>query len=106
MIYATVLLVLIDYVFSSCVLMANITNNASEIFIRDRIADFDYARVGKYKKIYCCARNYDRIIWEFKKKDGFKWQLFPWFHVNRMWDNQPSLQDKKPDPSDNRYWLE
>ncbi|XP_052104541.1 uncharacterized protein LOC127737721 [Mytilus californianus] len=94
MIYATLLLVLIDYVFSSCVLMANITNNASEIFIRDRIADFDYARVGKYKKIYCCARNYDRIIWEFKKKDGFKWQLFPWFHVNNMWDNQPSLQDK------------
>ncbi|XP_071160217.1 uncharacterized protein [Mytilus edulis] len=94
MIYTILLFVLIDYVFSSCVLMGNTTHNTSEIFMKDRIADFDYARVGKYKKIYCCARNYDRIIWEFKKKDGLHWQLFPWFHVNRMSDNQPSLQDK------------
>ncbi|XP_063428777.1 uncharacterized protein LOC134711810 [Mytilus trossulus] len=94
MIYTTLLFVLIDNVFSSCVLMGNTTLKTSEIFIKDRIADFDYARVGKYKKVYCCAQNYDRIIWEFKKKDGLQWQLFPWFHVNRMSDNQPSLRDK------------
>ncbi|XP_071160188.1 uncharacterized protein [Mytilus edulis] len=90
MIYAAVLLGLIDYVFSSCVLTPNTTYNASEIFIRDRNAVFDYARVGKYKKIYCCARNYSRINWKFKKQDGLTWQPLPW--VSSLQDNNQTLQ--------------
>ncbi|CAC5414869.1 unnamed protein product [Mytilus coruscus] len=83
------MLSLIDHV-SSCVLIPNTTYNASEIFIRDRITDFDYARVGKYKKIYCCAQNYARITWEFKKQDGLTWQPFPW--VSSLQDNNQTLQ--------------
>lgn len=88
------LLLAIQLVYSKCILPLNSKYNVSDIFLRDQIADFDYARITRYKPIFCCAQNYGRILWYFRETNQSNWILFPWFPVEIYSDTQPSLTDE------------
>ncbi|KAL5006750.1 hypothetical protein ScPMuIL_015556 [Solemya velum] len=88
---------------------SNITDRGHLSFTEE-IGTADYARLGHYRELYCCATGFTKIEWSRYNETSNKWVEFPWFPHSTNYEDRSEIFEihtaREVDKADYRCMVE